>query len=168
VRTISFKLLYGLVILRHARRRLVAITFTSNPTAEWIAGQLTDAFPWDEAPRHLTRDPRRGLRSSLHSSHSGNGDPLSFDCPALSVTERPRRALHRLHPARISRSPDSVRRGAIASGSEEFLPITTRSARTSHCRRMRQIFGARRTSACRSNTNSRRTSASIRPGSVCD
>ena len=53
VRTISFKLLYGLVILRHARRRLVRISVTNNPTAEWIAGQVTDAFPWDEAPRHL-------------------------------------------------------------------------------------------------------------------
>jgi transposase InsO family protein len=56
VRTISFKLLYGLVILRHARRRLVTISVTNNPTAEWIAGQVTDAFPWDEAPRHLIRD----------------------------------------------------------------------------------------------------------------
>ena len=56
VRTISFKLLYGLVILRHARRRLVRISVTNNPTAEWIAGQVTDAFPWEEAPRHLIRD----------------------------------------------------------------------------------------------------------------
>jgi hypothetical protein len=56
VRTISFKLLYGLVILLHARRRLVNISVTNNPTAEWIAGQVTDAFPWDEAPRHLIRD----------------------------------------------------------------------------------------------------------------
>jgi hypothetical protein len=55
VRRISFKLLYGLVILRHTRRRLVRISVTSNPTAEWIAGQVTDAFPWDEAPRHLIR-----------------------------------------------------------------------------------------------------------------
>ena len=55
VRTISFKLLYGLVILRHARRRLVRISVTNNPTAEWIAGQVTDAFPWDKAPRHLIR-----------------------------------------------------------------------------------------------------------------
>ena len=29
---------------------------TSNPSAEWIANQVTDAFPWDEAPRHLIRD----------------------------------------------------------------------------------------------------------------
>ena len=27
-----------------------------HPTAEWIAGQVTDAFPWDEAPSHLIRD----------------------------------------------------------------------------------------------------------------
>ncbi len=50
VRTISFKLLYGLVILGHVRRRLVRIAVTSNPTAEWIAGQVTEAFPWSEAP----------------------------------------------------------------------------------------------------------------------
>ncbi len=35
---------------------LDASSVTSNPTAEWIAGQVTDAFPWDEAPRHLIRD----------------------------------------------------------------------------------------------------------------
>jgi hypothetical protein len=56
VRTISFKLLYGLVILRHAQRRLVSISVTNNPTAEWIAGQVTDALSWDEAPRLLIRD----------------------------------------------------------------------------------------------------------------
>ena len=56
VPTISFKLLYGLVILRDARGRLVSISVTSNPTAEWIASQVTDAFQWDEAPRHLIRD----------------------------------------------------------------------------------------------------------------
>jgi transposase InsO family protein len=56
VRTISFKLLYGLVVLNHARRRVVRIAVTSNPTAEWIAGQVTEAFPWNEAPRYLIRD----------------------------------------------------------------------------------------------------------------
>jgi transposase InsO family protein len=66
VRTISFKLLYGLVILRHARRRLVSISVTQNPTAEWIAGQVTDAFPWEEAPRHLLRD-RDGVFGSAYT-----------------------------------------------------------------------------------------------------
>jgi transposase InsO family protein len=55
-RTLSFKLLYGLVILRHARRRLITIAVTANPTDQRIAGQVTDAFPWDEAPHHLFRD----------------------------------------------------------------------------------------------------------------
>jgi len=61
VRTISFKLLYGLVILRQARRQLVTIAVTATPTAQWIAGQVTDAFPWDEAPRHLLRERDRAF-----------------------------------------------------------------------------------------------------------
>src|SRR6202035_4498497 len=56
VRTISFKLLYGLVILHHGRRRLVTVSVTPNPTAEWIAGQVTDASPWSEAPQFQIRD----------------------------------------------------------------------------------------------------------------
>jgi transposase InsO family protein len=56
VRTISFKLLSGLVILHHGRRKLARVSVTSDLTAESIAGQVTDAFPWDEAPRHLIRD----------------------------------------------------------------------------------------------------------------
>ena len=56
VPTIGFKLLYGIVIMRLNRRRLVWINVTSNPTADWIAGQITEAFPWDQAPRYLIRD----------------------------------------------------------------------------------------------------------------
>jgi hypothetical protein len=56
VRTISFKLLYRLVIRHDGRRRLVTVSVTSNPTAEWIAGQVTAAFPWSEAPQFPIRD----------------------------------------------------------------------------------------------------------------
>ena len=49
-------MLYGLVILRLERRRLVWTDVTANPTAEWIARQITEAFPWDTAPRYLIRD----------------------------------------------------------------------------------------------------------------
>ena len=56
VPTIGFKLLYALVIVRLERRDLVWINVTSNPTAEWIARQITEAFPWNEAPRYLIRD----------------------------------------------------------------------------------------------------------------
>jgi len=56
VPTVGFKLLFVLVILRHQRRRLISLTMTTNPTAEWIARQITDAFPWNEAPDHIVRD----------------------------------------------------------------------------------------------------------------
>jgi transposase InsO family protein len=56
VPTVGFKLLFVLIILRHQRRRLISLSVTDNPTAEWIARQITDAFPWNEAPEHLIRD----------------------------------------------------------------------------------------------------------------
>jgi hypothetical protein len=56
VPTIGFDLLYGLVIVRLARRDLVWINVTPHPTAEWVARQITEAFPWNEAPRYLIRD----------------------------------------------------------------------------------------------------------------
>jgi transposase InsO family protein len=56
VPTVDFRLLFVLVILRHQRRRLISLNVTANPTAEWIACQITDAFPWDEAPDYLIRD----------------------------------------------------------------------------------------------------------------
>ena len=59
VPTIGFDLLYGFVIVRLARRDLVWINVTTNPTAEWIARQITEAFPWNEAPRYLIRDRDR-------------------------------------------------------------------------------------------------------------
>jgi transposase InsO family protein len=59
VPTISFNLLYALVIVRIDRRELLWINVTANPTAEWIARQLTEAFPWDDAPQYLIRDRDR-------------------------------------------------------------------------------------------------------------
>jgi transposase InsO family protein len=56
VPTVGFRLLYVLVILRHQRRRLISLSVTANPTAEWIARQITEAFPWNEAPDSLIRD----------------------------------------------------------------------------------------------------------------
>ena len=56
VPTIGFDLLYAFVIVGLGRRDMVWINVTTNPTAEWIAGQLAEAFPWNEAPRYLIRD----------------------------------------------------------------------------------------------------------------
>jgi len=59
VPTIGFELLYGFVIVRIDRRDLVWINVTTNPTAEWIARQITEAFPWDAAPGYMIRDRDR-------------------------------------------------------------------------------------------------------------
>jgi hypothetical protein len=59
VPTIGFDLLYAFVIVRLERRDLVWIDVTRRPTAEWIARQITEAFPWNEAPRYLIRDRDR-------------------------------------------------------------------------------------------------------------
>jgi transposase InsO family protein len=56
VPTISFRLLYGLLILRHSRRELLWLAVTAHPNAEWIARQLTEACGWKQAPRYLVRD----------------------------------------------------------------------------------------------------------------
>ena len=56
VPTIGFNLLYAFVIVRLDRRDIVWINVTANPTAEWIARQITEAFPWAEAPGYLIRD----------------------------------------------------------------------------------------------------------------
>ena len=59
VPTIGFDLLYGFVIVRLDRRDLVWINVTTHPTAEWVARQITEAFPWEMAPRYMIRDRDR-------------------------------------------------------------------------------------------------------------
>jgi hypothetical protein len=59
VPTVGFRLPYGFVIVRLDRRDLVWVNVTANPTAEWVACQITEAFPWDEAPKYLIRDRDR-------------------------------------------------------------------------------------------------------------
>jgi hypothetical protein len=56
VASASFRLLYVMIILTHDRRKIVRFDVTRYPTAGWLARQVTDAFPWDTAPRYLLRD----------------------------------------------------------------------------------------------------------------
>jgi hypothetical protein len=59
VPTISFRVLYGLLILRYGRRHMLWLGVTANPTAEWIAQQLTEACGWEPAPKYIVRDRDR-------------------------------------------------------------------------------------------------------------
>jgi len=56
VATVRFRLLYCFLVLRHHRRRVVHFNVTPHPTAHWTAQQAVEAFPFDEAPRFLSRD----------------------------------------------------------------------------------------------------------------
>ena len=56
VRTITFRVLYVFLVLRHDRRRIVHFNVTTNPTAHWAAQQIVEAFPFEEVPRFLLRD----------------------------------------------------------------------------------------------------------------
>ena len=57
--TAAFRLLYVTVILGHARRKILHLNITEHPTAGWLSRQVTEAFPWDTAPRYLIRDRDR-------------------------------------------------------------------------------------------------------------
>lgn len=56
VPTLSFARLHALIVLGHGRRLIIHTEVTDHPTAEWLARQITQAFPWDEAPTFLQRD----------------------------------------------------------------------------------------------------------------
>lgn len=56
VPTIRFKMLFVFVVLSHDRRKAIHFNVTANPTAQWTAQQIIEAFPWDTAPKYLLRD----------------------------------------------------------------------------------------------------------------
>jgi hypothetical protein len=57
VPTVTFEQLFGFLVLDHGRCRLIWYAVTTNPTAEWLARQITEAFPWDEAPKYCKYAP---------------------------------------------------------------------------------------------------------------
>src|SRR5262249_32123799 len=61
VPTIAFEQQFAFLVLGHCRRQLLWIAVTQNPTAEWLARQITEAFPWDRTPKYLIRDNDRAF-----------------------------------------------------------------------------------------------------------
>jgi transposase InsO family protein len=78
VPTISFRLLYGLLILQHDRRQTLWLGVTSHPTAEWVARQLTEAYGWKAAPQYVVRD-----RDAVY------GDIFVRRIQAMGIRDRP-------------------------------------------------------------------------------
>jgi transposase InsO family protein len=102
VPTIGFKLLYGLVILGHGRRKLIHCAVTAHPTAEWIARQIVEAFPWDDAPEYLVRD-----RDAAY------GQVVKRRLRGLGIRDRPTAPRSPWQNAYVKRLIGSVRRECI-------------------------------------------------------
>jgi transposase InsO family protein len=69
---------------RHRRRQLLWIAVTRNPTAEWLARQITEAFPWDSAPKYFVRDNDRAFGAAFKTRVRAMGirdRPTSFRSP---------------------------------------------------------------------------------------
>lgn len=78
VPTISFRLLYGLLILQHGRREILWLGTTTQTSAEWISRQLTEAYGWEQGPRYLVRD-----RDSVY------GEVFIRRLRAMGIRDRP-------------------------------------------------------------------------------
>ena len=102
VPTIGFDLLYALVIVRLARRDLVWINVTTYPTAEWIVQQITEAFPWNEAPRYLIRD-----RDGIY------GPVVRRRLRAMGIRDKPISAASPWQNCFAERLIGSIRRGIL-------------------------------------------------------
>jgi transposase InsO family protein len=98
----GFKLLYGLVIIHLHRRQLVWTNATTNPTAEWIARQLTEAFPWEQAPRYLIRD-----------RDSSYGAIVRSRIRAMGIRDRPTAPQSPWQNGHIERLIGSIRRECL-------------------------------------------------------
>jgi hypothetical protein len=84
VPTIAFEQLFAFLILGHGRRQLLWIAVTHNPTAEWLGRQITEAFPWERAPKHLIRDNDRAFGVAFKARVRAMGirdRPISFRSP---------------------------------------------------------------------------------------
>src|SRR6266446_8527075 len=87
VPTISFRLLYGLLIMGHGRRQILWFGVTAHPTAEWIANQITEACGWEQAPRYPFVT---GTGPMVRSSSEG------FDQWAFAIDRRRRAPLGKM------------------------------------------------------------------------
>jgi transposase InsO family protein len=84
VPTITFQQLFAFLVLRYERRELLWFAVTRNPTADWLARQITEAFPWGSAPKYLIRDNDRAFGAIFKARVRAMGirdRPTSFRSP---------------------------------------------------------------------------------------
>ncbi len=87
VPTISFQLLYGLLILRHGRREILWLGATRHPSAEWISRQLTEAYGWEQGRCYLVCDRDSIYGEVFIPASSGDGHSRSADRATVAMAE---------------------------------------------------------------------------------
>ena len=102
VASASFRLLYVMIILARDRRQIVRIDVTRYPTAGWLARLVTDAFPWDSAPRYLLRD-----------NDASYGQDFRKQVDAMGITEVVSAARSPWQNAYVERVIGSIRRECL-------------------------------------------------------
>jgi hypothetical protein len=102
VPTITLRMLFGFVVLHHGRRQLVHVGVTAHPTAEWLSHQISEAFPWDRAPRHLICD-RDGAF----------GEVFKHRLHAMGIRDRPTAPRSPWQNAYVERLIGSIRRDCL-------------------------------------------------------
>jgi transposase InsO family protein len=102
VPTISFRLLYGLLILQYGRRQILWLGVTAHPTAEWIARQLTEAYGWTAAPQAIVR-----VRDAVY------GDIFIRRLQAMGIRDRPTAARSPWQNGYAERLFGSIRRDCL-------------------------------------------------------
>jgi hypothetical protein len=98
VATATFRLLYALIVLSLDHRRVVHFEVTQNPTQVWLSGQMTEAFPWDTAPRYLLRDRDKSYDPAFRDRVRAIRDHGGHHCPAITLAVSLRRASRRFDP----------------------------------------------------------------------
>jgi hypothetical protein len=73
VATATFRILYTLILLDHDRRKIIHFGVAENPTQMWLSQQITEAFPWDTAPRYLLRDRDASYGLAFRTRVNGMG-----------------------------------------------------------------------------------------------
>src|SRR5260221_3737071 len=69
------------------RKRQLWFAVTRNPTAEWLARQIMEAFPWDTAPNLTGARQRRCLRRGIPASGSDDGNPRPTHITEIALAE---------------------------------------------------------------------------------
>jgi hypothetical protein len=100
VPTVTFRLLFVLVILAHERRRIVHVAVTEHPTAAWTAQQLRNAFSEHDAPRYLLHD-RDSVFADVATTIAGMNTQAVRTAPRSPLPNALRGTRHRLDPTRV-------------------------------------------------------------------